>query len=854
MRNGLFQFPAPAIRILIAASLLAMTACGSRDSAESPARLADSATPPYLGAEAWPAIANPVADPPEVAERIASLLARMSPEEKVGQIIQAEIRYTTPEDVRDYHLGSVLNGGGTRPGDKRHATPGDWLALADAYYDASMDTADGGVAIPIIWGTDAVHGHSNVFGATIFPHNIGLGAMRNPDLVREIGRVTAREVRVTGLDWTFSPTVAVAQDDRWGRTYESYGEDPALVRDYAAQLVLGLQGEPGTPEFLGPERVIATAKHYLGDGGTRQGDDRGDTRVTEAELRDIHAPGYAGALQAGVQTVMASFSSWNGERMHGHQYLLTDILKGRLGLDGFVVGDWNGHGQVRGCSNTSCAATVNAGLDMFMAIRRWKSLYRKTLRQVKSGEIPLARLDDAVSRVLRVKIRAGLFERGRPSSRRLAGAGDVLGSAEHRAVARRAVRESLVLLKNRGGLLPIRPGQRVLVAGDGADDIGQQVGGWSITWQGTGASNDDYPGGTSILAGLAEAVAAVGGSVEFAEHGSFLSRPDLAVVVFGEEPYAEFQGDLDTLEFEPRRKESLALLQKLRAAGIPVVSVFLAGRPLWVNPELNASDAFVAAWLPGTEGGGVADVLVAGGDGQPRHDFSGRLSFSWPQTPDQGRLNPHHEGYHPLFEYGYGLSYAAGEEGPGVLSEDVAGVLEVEQDSISLYHGRPLAPWEVYLDGDDADPDLFYGQSAVHDSGAVSLRTVDMKLQEDALEASFSGSVTGKVFIVGSSLDLGAYQAEGVLTFMARLERPLTAELRLRVGDGVISLASRMQGLVGQGWQPVTVPLSCFADTAEALERVSVPFALVSEGAMDIAFGEIRFDQRGASDLGCGDG
>jgi beta-glucosidase len=829
--------------LLTSMGFMNLAACGQPNSA--------GANAPLLGARAWPAIKGPLPADQEIENRIGQLLARMSPEEKVGQIIQAEIGYTSPEDVKKYHLGSVLNGGGTRPGNKRHASTGEWLAMADAYYNASMDVSDGGIAIPIMWGADAVHGHSNIFGATIFPHNIGLGAMRNPALVQEIGRITAREVRVTGLDWTFAPTVAVAQDDRWGRTYESYSEDPALVREYAAAVVLGLQGEPGTAEFLDAEHVIATAKHFLGDGGTRYGDDRGDTRVSEAELRDIHAPGYASAIESGVQSVMASFSSWNGKKMHGHGYLLTDVLKTRMGFDGLVIGDWSGHGQVRGCSSASCPQAINAGLDVFMAIRRWKSLYRNTLKQVKKGEITQARLDDAVRRVLRVKIRAGLFDRGLPSQRHLAGEASIIGSREHRAVARRAVRESLVLLKNKGGLLPIQPGQSILIAGDGADNIGKQVGGWSITWQGTDAVNADYPGATSIMSGLREAISSIGGSVEYDRDGDYSSRPDMAVVVYGENPYAEYQGDLETLEFEPRKKNSLALLNKFRADDIPVVSVFLSGRPLWVNPELNASNAFVAAWLPGSEGHGIADVLVADADGRPRFDFKGRLSFSWPRSPLQARLNPHHEKYAPLFELSHGLNYSDGEEGPGKLPEDVDGLLEEDSGLISLYNGRPLAPWAMYLDTDGSDPILLYGQSAKHASGAVSIRTTDMEFQEDALEVSFSGSASGQVFIGGPGLDLHEYFPAGVLSFMVNLDQLPAKDLDLQVGDKSVSLRENLAPLAGQGWQKVSIRLSCFATAPSSLNNVMEPFRLRSDGQARISFGHIRFSRDGESTIDC---
>ncbi len=604
--------------------------------------------------EIWPQVRSPVAKDPEVERRVSAILEGMSVEEKVGQLIQAEILHVTPEDIRDYHLGSVLNGGNGGPGGDEYAPAAEWLKLADTFWAASMDAADGKQAIPILWGLDAVHGHTNVVGATIFPHNIGLGATRNPELVRRIGEVTAREIAVTGQDWDFSPTVAVARDDRWGRAYESYSEDPEIVAAYAGEMVRGLQGDPGTAEFLDPSRVLATAKHFLGDGGTHGGKDQGDNLSSEEELRDVHGAGYVSAFEAGVQTVMASYNSWHGRKLHGYGELLTGVLKGRMGFDGFVVGDWNGHAQVAGCSNDSCAAAINAGVDMFMVPEDWKALYENTLAQARAGEISAARLDDAVRRILRVKVRAGLFERGKPSSRPLAGKFELLGAPEHRAVARQAVRESLVLLKNNAGLLPLAPGQSILVAGDGADDVGKQSGGWTITWQGTGNERSDFPGATSIWEGIRDAVAAGGGTAVLSVDGRWEEKPDVAIVVYGEDPYAEFEGDRQTLDYEPA--EDLELLRRLRGEGIPVVSVFLSGRPLWVNPEINASDAFVAAWLPGSEGAGVADVLLRAADGSVRHDFQGRLSFSWPRLADGAPLNRNDPDYAPLFAYGHGLS------------------------------------------------------------------------------------------------------------------------------------------------------------------------------------------------------
>jgi beta-glucosidase len=512
-----------------------------------------------------------------------------------------------------------------------------------------------------MWGTDAVHGHNNVIGATLFPHNIGLGAAHDPDLIERIGAVTAREVAVTGLDWTFAPVVAVVRDDRWGRTYESYSEDPEIVRSYAERMVRGLQGTPGSKSFLDTSHVLATAKHFIGDGGTADGVDRGDNRSSEAELLKIHAPGYIAAIDAGVQTIMASYNSWKGWKVHGSSYLLTEVLKQRMGFDGIVVSDWDGVDEVQGCSKDKCAQAVNAGIDMFMVPTEWKSFIGNTLDQVRTEKIPLSRIDDAVTRILRVKFRAGLFDKGRPSSRPLANKRELFGSAEHRELARQAVRESLVLLKNEHGLLPLRRNANVLVAGDGADNIPKQTGGWTVTWQGTENANAEFPGATSIFQGIARTVGGAGGTASSAagpKLDRLQARPDFAIVVFGEDPYAEWFGDLKSLDYRGAGGGAeLALLQQLRQASVPSVCVFLTGRPLWIEPELAACDAFVVAWLPGTEGGGIADVLFRKADGSVNHNFSGKLSFSWPRTVAQTSLNRNDPKYDPLFPYGFGLRY-----------------------------------------------------------------------------------------------------------------------------------------------------------------------------------------------------
>lgn len=637
----------------------ALQGCG----AERPPVAAEAAAKP---AEVqWPRPANPVAADAQIEARIAELLKAMTLEQKIGQMTQPDIRDVTPQDVRQYRLGSILNGGGAFPGGKKYAKASDWVALADRYYEASMDTSQGAPAIPIIWGTDAVHGHNNVVGATLFPHNIGLGAMNNPALIEKIGAATAVEVAVTGLDWTFAPAVSVVRDDRWGRTYEGYSEDPEIVRAYAGLMVRGIQGAAGTPAFLDSSRVLATAKHFIGDGGTDRGVDRGNNLSAEQQLLDIHGQGYVTALEAGVQTIMASYNSWQDWKLHGHRYLLTDVLKDKMGFDGFIISDWDAIDEVQGCSKDKCADAVNAGVDMFMVPKDWKSFITNTVAQVKAGDIPEARIDDAVTRILRVKLRAGMFEKGKPSSRALANKMELLGSAEHRAIARQAVSESLVLLKNRNGVLPLRRDMKVLVAGEGADSIAKQSGGWTISWQGDGNTNRDFPDGTSVFGGIK----AIAPNATLSIDGAYTDKPDVAIVVFGEDPYAEFMGNVKSIDYQGAEGPDAALLQKLKTAGIPVVSVFLSGRPLWVNPELNASDAFVAAWLPGSEGGGVADVLFRNEQGEINQDFKGKLSYSWPRTTEQFVLNRNDKDYAPLFAYGFGLTYA---------DKDTLGELPVE--------------------------------------------------------------------------------------------------------------------------------------------------------------------------------
>ncbi len=824
--------------VLVALAALTLAACSSETGEVPTASFSPGLTDPKL----WPVVDSPVGEDAEIEAAVATLLARMTVEEKVGQVIQPEINSVTPDEVKQYRLGSVLNGGGGWPGTNKQSTPLDWLALADAFWEASMDVPEGRPAIPVMWGLDAVHGHNNVIGATLFPHNSGLGAANDPDLIREIGRVTAREVAVTGQDWDFGPTVAVARDGRWGRAYESYSESPEIVAAYARAMTEGLQGKAGSAAFLDGEHLIATAKHFIADGGTEGGVDQGDSVVSEETLRDVHGAGYFAALEAGVQTVMASFSSWHGTKLHGHRRLLTEVLKGRMGFDGIVVGDWNGHGQVEGCTNGNCPEAFMAGVDIFMVPQDWKELWNNTVQQVESGAITVERLDDAVRRILRVKMRAGLFERGKPSARPLAGRVEVMGSAAHREVARRAVRSSLVLLKNSGGLLPLRPNQHVLVAGDGADNIGKQSGGWTITWQGTGNTNDDFPGATSIWEGIRASVESGGGKATLSSDGSFVDRPDVAVVVFGEDPYAEFQGDRDSVDYAPGNDTDLALLRRFKQADIPVVAIFLTGRPLWVNPEINASDAFVVAWLPGTEGGGVADVVVAGAAGEVRHQINGRLPFSWPASPDQAVLNHDDPNALPLFAFGYGLSYADDGE-LAVLDESVAA--NTITNRTTFYDAGPKAPWRVILRDDDGSESVYAGSRAA--TQALSVRAIDRNVQEDALEARWSGTGSAALYLrarepVDLSREANGEMALGFAVRRSDNENP-SSVLRMSCGSdcsGALDISASLAGLPPGEWQEMAIRLRCFEDAGARMKSIDVPFSLVSSGPLTLGLADIR--------------
>ncbi|WP_426702385.1 glycoside hydrolase family 3 N-terminal domain-containing protein [Rhodanobacter sp. Col0626] len=825
-----------------------------------PAMAGDAAT---VHPDLWPKGSSPLPPDPALEARVQALLAKMSAEDKVGQMIQADIKYVTPDDVRTYRLGSILAGGNSGPDGGQYGTAEQWQKLSDAFYRASMDTSGGRLAIPVLFGIDAVHGHNNLVGSTLFPQNVGLGATRDPQLIHAIGEVTAQELRASGINWTFAPTLTVPQDGRWGRAYEGYSQNPKLVAQYASAVVEGLEGKPGTSQFLDARHVIATAKHFVGDGGTKDGKDQGDANVSEAVLRDVHAAGYLPAIRAGVQVVMVSFSSWNGMKMAGNKALITDVLKKRMDFGGIVLGDWNAHGQVPGCTNEDCPVAYNSGLDMLEAPDSWKGLYKNTLAEVKSGVIPMARVDDAVTRILRVKLRLGMFEAGLPSSNPLVvDSAKVIGSPAHRALARRAVRESLVLLKNNGGVLPIDPRKHVLVAGDGADNISKQNGGWTLTWQGTGLTNANFPGATSIFAGISAQVKAAGGTAELSPDGSYKQKPDVAIVVFGEDPYAEFQGDLPNLAYRPGNDHDLDLLRRLRGQGVPVVAVFLTGRPLWMNREINAADAFVVAWLPGSEGEGIADVLLRTRDGRSAHDgivhdFSGKLAYAWPRTAVQIPVAAAARGEQPQFPYGFGLTYAdQGDTGP--LSEDAGIELSGARAGVYFTHGKPAQGFALRLTGADGRVANVTATPAATTDGNLHISALDYKAQEDARSLSWSGHGPARAALVAPApLDVEREtNGDVMLVTTLRIDALASGGASIGVGCGIgcggeVPVGRQLATLPQGQWLRVGVPLKCFRDAGADMSKLDQPFAWSSSPGENIAVTDVSLGTVADRTLAC---
>jgi beta-glucosidase len=566
-----------------------------------------------------------------VAQRVDNLIKKMTLDEKIGQMMQSERGNKKIDSLLQYSfLGSVLSGGGSIPDQNN---PQGWTKMYNDLQKASLSTR---LKIPMIYGIDAVHGNNNVYGTTIFPHNIGLGCTRDTFLVRKCAEITAMEVRATGLNWTFSPCIAVPRDIRWGRTYEGFGETPELQSMMAGAAVKGYQGGSlGTPNH-----ILACAKHYVGDGGTTGGKDQGNTEVTEDVLRKIFLPGYIKAIESGVGSVMASYNSWNGLKCHASKFLITDVLKGELKFDGFVVSDWEAVKQCAPDFKEAIKISVNAGVDMFMEAYRPQEFIKLLKELVKEGAVSQSRIDDAVSRILSIKFKMGLFENPYATM----ALADSLGNDYHRSIARQAVRESLVLLKNKKEMLPLSKSKgKILVAGPKSNDLGTQCGGWTITWQGNQGA---ITKGTTIL----EAIRNTKGpdNVIFSEDGASKVKCGVAVVVIGETPYAEGKGDNHELTL---KTEDLKVIDNVKKLGIPYVVLLISGRPLILDKAISDANALVACWLPGTEGLGITDVLF--GD----YNFTGKLSHTWPASIKQVPINFGDADYAPLFPYGYGLNY-----------------------------------------------------------------------------------------------------------------------------------------------------------------------------------------------------
>jgi beta-glucosidase len=582
----------------------------------------------------------------EMDRKADILLSQMTLDEKIGQMTQVDMNALKDlGDIQKYCLGSMLSGGNSDPAD---ITAQGWLKTCEDYQSWALKTR---LKIPLLYGIDAVHGHNNVNGAVVFPHNVGLGATRNPKLVEEAARITALEVAGTGMHWAFAPCVAVAQNIAWGRTYESFGEDPRLASELGAAAVRGFQSK--LPQG---GSVLACAKHFLADGGTQGGVDQGNAVIDEVTLRQVHLAPYAVAIKAGVHSIMVSYSSWNGQKMHGNKHLLTDVLKGELGFRGILVSDWAAIDQLSKDYKSDIEKSVNAGMDMVMIPNgpgqnnNYVQFIDLLKQLVAEGKVPQARIDDAARRIVRVKCELGLFEHPYGDHALTA----AVGSPEHRKVARECVRQSLVLLKNTDHALPLgKDLKRLAVVGKAADDLGMQCGGWTISWQ--GQTGEVMRGGTTILAAVRQAVSP-STKVTFSPDGSNLQGADAVLAVVGEQPYAEMKGDRSDLRLAAA---DLSLVERAKQTGAPVVTVLLSGRPLVLGTALDASQAFVAAWLPGTEGQGVTDVLF--GDYKP----TGKLPRAWPRSNEQ--LNPAASkaaAEQPLFPCGYGLPYPRGAQRP----------------------------------------------------------------------------------------------------------------------------------------------------------------------------------------------
>ena len=771
---------------------------------------------------------------------VSNLIKNMTLEQKVGQIIMPDIDEVTPAEAKAYQLGTFLNGGGKFPNKNKNSSINDWKELSKAYYDASPIVD--GIVVPILWGTDAVHGHNNVIGATIFPHNIGLGSTMNPDLVESIGGAVAKEVLSTGIPWTFAPTIAVPQNDLWGRTYEGYSEDPELVSLLGKAMIDGLQGQGD--EFLDDNHVLATAKHFLGDGGTKDGVDQGNTIISEQKLKDIHGRPYFDAINSCIQAVMASFNSWNGEKAHGSDYLLNNILRDQMGFRGLVVGDWNGHGQVPGCSKESCPESFNAGVDIFMAPDEWKPLYANTLKQVKEGIISEERLNQAVKNILSVKYLLGMFDGRKPHEYPF----NYIGDALHKDIARQAVRESIVLLKNNNKTLPIQSDKHILVIGNAANKITKHMGGWTITWQGRENNNDEFPNSLSIFDAIKLKAESNGSTIEFSDNALYSKKPDLVIFVFGEDPYAEGDGDRNNLFYQHQDKNFKNYMKEINGQKIPSVSLFISGRPLIVNEELNLSDAFVQLWLPGSAIEGVTDVIFTNNENNISHDFKGKLSYSWPKKSSQYELNFGDESYDPLFKYKYGLTYQDNIFIDSIKTEDSIPA----SPEITLFVGSAYPSYREVISYFDANKNemVYEGISSdifEHLNSGIVISKFDFKKQDDAKTINFGNQNSFKSWEIasGTTEDL-TYMNQGSIQLIIRPKKISNKKISFNIACSKsqetinstnsnicyqsFDLSKNLKDSTLNTWQVIEIPLTCLQVNNFDLSSITSRASIATKG------------------------
>lgn len=843
----------------------------------------------------WPEITSKRGYDATLEREIGAILEQMTLEEKIGQMIQAEVQQLEPDDVRIYKIGSALNGAGVWPRKNKYSTALEWAQMIEPYWLASQEGFRGRpFNIPFAWATDAVHGHNNLFGATIFPHNIGLGATHDENLIRRIGRVTALEIAASGIDWTFAPTVTVPCDARWGRFYEGYSDDPELIMRFAAQMVFGLEGDE--QDARDGNNVIATVKHWIGEGGTKWGIDRGVNVCPEERLRHVHAAGYLAALNAGAQVVMLSFSSWKSEqnydfdphtrapyngKLHGSRYLITDVLKQQMQFDGIVITDWDGHSEVSKCTLQDARYCFNAGADVLMVEARqdWLAVIQATLADVRADRISMSRIDDAVRRILRVKRRAHLSLRVQPTKRALVrNSRQIVGCEGHRSVAREAVRKSLVLLKNKKQILPLSPKARILLAGSGANDITKHTGGWSLSWQGHDVSLEDFPGAMTIGMAVRRAVGEerVTEWTEV-ESGTNMPHPDAAIVVIGEDSYAEMHGDirpwrsLEYASLKPSYKEDLETIRVIKARGIPMVVIFLGGRPLYISEEIRLADAFVVAWLPGTEGEGITDVLFAKEDGSVRFDFQGRLPVSCPATRRSfsiaypavydgltggevalARLEKHQS----LFPRGYGLNYASPARASEELDRIVLDPQVAEQhpgppsENFALLGPNVTTRFDLRISGNGCWVGIDVSRTEPMEILLGRLEPVDYLGRGDAFSLDFNGRIAC-FYIQFPDLETrhlcNYVSAGGLLAFSVRMPAKPSGKVLLAChncfpSQGALDVTHLFCGAELNQWVELRVPLASLAKAGSEFCRINVPFMLYTAAKLKCQIGNIRWE------------